>query len=49
VDGLLEPNTNYSVMAAEYISEIKKLQPQGPYYLGGFSLVVRLHLRWHNN
>jgi len=38
VDGLLEPNTNYSVMAAEYISEIKKLQPQGPYYLGGFSL-----------
>jgi thioesterase domain-containing protein/acyl carrier protein len=37
VDGGQEPHTSVEEMAAEYIRAIKKIQPQGPYFLGGFS------------
>jgi len=32
------PHTRIEDMAAEYIREIRTVQPQGPYFLGGFSL-----------
>jgi amino acid adenylation domain-containing protein len=31
------PPTPIPVMAAQYIAEVRSLQPHGPYYLGGFS------------
>jgi amino acid adenylation domain-containing protein len=37
IDGESDPLTSISEMAANYIKEIQKIQPQGPYYLGGFS------------
>ena len=33
-----EPFTSLQEMAAYYVSEIRKVQPQGPYFLGGFSV-----------
>jgi amino acid adenylation domain-containing protein len=33
-----EPFTSLQEMAAYYVSEIRKIQPQGPYFLGGFSV-----------
>ncbi|MCT7951052.1 amino acid adenylation domain-containing protein [Ancylothrix sp. C2] len=38
VDGLELPNSNLQEMAANYIQEIRSVQPQGPYYLAGHSL-----------
>jgi len=38
VDGLRPPLTTISEMAAIYIKEMRKVQPQGPYYLGGYSM-----------
>jgi amino acid adenylation domain-containing protein len=32
-----EPQTRVEEMAAHYLDEIRRLQPEGPYYLGGFS------------
>ncbi|OUL35844.1 hypothetical protein BV372_09645 [Nostoc sp. T09] len=32
------PVTSLTEMAANYIQEIRKIQPHGPYYLGGYSL-----------
>lgn len=37
VDGKSAPLTNIEEMAAEYLKEIKQIQPEGPYYLGGRS------------
>jgi amino acid adenylation domain-containing protein len=37
LDGLQEPLTSAEEMAAYYIDEIAKVQPHGPYYLGGLS------------
>lgn len=37
LDGIQEPLTSIEDMAAHYISEIRALQPQGPYYIGGYS------------
>ncbi len=37
LDGENHPLTSILEMAANYIKEIQKVQPQGPYYLGGFS------------
>ncbi|MEM8720135.1 MAG: amino acid adenylation domain-containing protein [Cyanobacteria bacterium P01_G01_bin.39] len=34
----LEPHTNIESMAAHYIQAIKTVQPQGPYYLCGWSM-----------
>jgi thioesterase domain-containing protein/acyl carrier protein len=31
------PHTRFEEMAADYIEEIRSVQPSGPYYLGGFS------------
>ncbi len=35
VDELVEPHESVEAMAAEYVEEIRKVQPQGPYYLSG--------------
>jgi amino acid adenylation domain-containing protein len=37
LDGVEEPLTHIEEMAALYIDEIRKVQPEGPYYLGGLS------------
>ena len=37
VDGKLPPLTRVEDMAALYISEIRRVQPHGPYFLGGYS------------
>jgi acyl-CoA synthetase (AMP-forming)/AMP-acid ligase II/thioesterase domain-containing protein/acyl carrier protein len=36
-DGEVVPFTSYETMAAHYAAEIRKHQPEGPYYLGGYS------------
>ena len=38
VDGRRSPHQSMSSMAAEYMQEIRAIQPEGPYYLGGFSM-----------
>ncbi len=38
LDGKTAPLTTMQTMAAHYISEIRKLQPTGPYLLGGFCM-----------
>lgn len=38
VDGLQPALTRIEEMAARYLEEIRRVQPQGPYYLGGFSM-----------
>lgn len=37
LDGSEKPESNLEAIAAEYIREMRKVQPKGPYYLGGFS------------
>jgi len=37
LDGQAEPHKRLEEMAAYYIAEIKSVQPEGPYYLGGHS------------
>jgi len=37
LDGVHEPFTKFEDMAAYYIREIRTVQPEGPYYLGGYS------------
>lgn len=46
LDGKKPPLTSIPEMASVYIQEIQAIQPQGPYYLGGFSLgaVVALEI-----
>jgi len=38
IDGSVELSTSIEEMAMDYIKEIQTVQPQGPYYLLGFSL-----------
>jgi thioesterase domain-containing protein/acyl carrier protein len=38
LDGVQQPLAEIEAMAAHYIAEIRRLQPQGPYLLGGASL-----------
>ncbi|MCO5195725.1 MAG: condensation domain-containing protein [Anaerolineae bacterium] len=38
LDGVSEPFDDMAAMAAFYIDEIKRVQPEGPYFLGGASL-----------
>jgi thioesterase domain-containing protein len=38
LDGLNPPRTSIPEMAAAYIQEIRTVQPEGPYYLGGYSM-----------
>ena len=42
LDGTALPPVRVEELAAEYIREIKKVQPTGPYYLGGFSFGGRV-------
>ena len=37
LDGVEAPHTTLEEMAAHYVREIRKLQPEGPYHLGGTS------------
>ncbi|MDZ8055525.1 MAG: alpha/beta fold hydrolase [Aulosira sp. ZfuVER01] len=37
IDGQQAPLTDLSEMAAHYIQEIRQVQPNGPYYIGGYS------------
>jgi amino acid adenylation domain-containing protein len=37
LDGKHTPSTSVEEMAAHYIKEIQTVQPEGPYFLGGFS------------
>ena len=37
VDGRLEPHGSIEEMAQEFVSDIRRVQPFGPYYIGGFS------------
>jgi amino acid adenylation domain-containing protein len=36
LDGVQEPMTQIEAMAADYIEGIRAVQPEGPYYLGGY-------------
>jgi len=38
LDGLSEPHPTLAAMAADYIDEIRRVQPEGPYLLAGHSL-----------
>jgi len=38
LDGKRSPLTSIPEMASHYIKEMQRIQPQGPYFLGGFSL-----------
>ena len=38
LDGLAEPFDRLEAMAAHYIEEVRTVQPQGPYLLGGWSM-----------
>ncbi len=38
LDGSCEPLTRIEDMAATYLKEIRKVQPHGPYFLGGYCL-----------
>jgi thioesterase domain-containing protein len=37
LDGVQEPLATIEEMAAHYLGEVRTLQPEGPYYLGGYS------------
>lgn len=37
LDGEQEPHTSVAEMAAHYVAELRRFQPEGPYHLGGFS------------
>lgn len=37
VDGVLDPHETIEAMAAEFIRDLRAVQPTGPYYIGGYS------------
>ena len=37
VDGVLRPHETIEAMATEFIADMRKVQPAGPYYIGGYS------------
>jgi thioesterase domain-containing protein/acyl carrier protein len=37
VDGALRPHATIEDMAAEFVADVRRVRPSGPYYLGGFS------------
>jgi thioesterase domain-containing protein/acyl carrier protein len=37
VDGIMTPHNCVEDMATEFMRDIRKVQPEGPYYLGGYS------------
>jgi len=38
LDGTRPPHTSIEAMASHYLNEIRTVQPEGPYFLGGFCL-----------
>ncbi len=37
VDGKSQPHDTFEAQAAAYLAEVREVQPEGPYYIGGFS------------
>jgi acyl transferase domain-containing protein/thioesterase domain-containing protein len=37
VDGALKPHETMEDIAAEFLADMQRIQPEGPYYLGGYS------------
>ncbi len=37
VDGIMTPHNRVEDMAEEFLNDIRKVHPEGPYYLGGYS------------
>lgn len=37
VDGTLRPHETIEEMAAEFLADVRRVQPKGPYYIGGYS------------
>lgn len=37
LDGKEEPHSSFEQMAADYLADVRALQPEGPYLLGGYS------------
>jgi acyl-CoA synthetase (AMP-forming)/AMP-acid ligase II/thioesterase domain-containing protein/acyl carrier protein len=48
-DGKVVPFTNYRDMAAHYVDALRKIQPHGPYYLGGLSFGGRVAVYMANH
>ena len=46
LDGKTAPNTSVAQMAVDYIADIRSVQPEGPYYIGGFSAGGWWPMRW---
>lgn len=44
IDGLQTPLTSIEAMAEHYVDEIQEFQPEGPYYLGGYSAGANITL-----
>jgi amino acid adenylation domain-containing protein len=38
IDGFLEPHKTIRAMATEFLDDMRRIQPEGPYFLGGFSM-----------
>lgn len=38
LDGTTQPSDSIEEMAARYLTEVRQIQPEGPYYLGGYCL-----------
>jgi amino acid adenylation domain-containing protein len=38
IDGFLEPHKTIRAMATEFLDDMRRVQPEGPYFLGGFSM-----------
>ena len=49
LDGQTAPLTRFEDMAAHYLTEIRSLQPEGPYFLGGRALVGPWRSKWPSN
>lgn len=49
LDGDCEPPTRIEDMATDYVREICRIQPTGPYYLAGYCLGARSHTRSRSN
>ena len=42
LDGQSEPRTSVEEMAEAYLKEVRRVQPEGPYHLGGYSMGGRV-------
>jgi acyl carrier protein len=49
LDGMSRINTRIEDMARDYVAEIRKSHPRGPYAICGWSSAASWHLRWRVN